>query len=571
MVDIAPIAITVTRNVIRDLNTTGATPTIRGIYYINGNSGDVANINNNFITLDATTTTAGATIYGYDTFANGGTIANVYFNSIRIGGTAVTAGSTAGVFMHFSNTTNLKDNIIVNARSNGAGTGKHYDINVSSASNLTTLTSDFNDLLVTGTGGFVGFDGTADRLDLAAWKSNSGKDANSISADPLFVSPSNLHVGITSPVNGKATPIAGITTDIDGDTRSTLTPDIGADEINTPPTITAAAGVTRQQGSPVSNSTIATVNDADSGAGSVVVTVTSANPSNGVTISNIVNTAGTVTADVVASCTATNATFTLQASDGSLTSTAILSVTVTANTPPTLTYATVSVPNGGSTTNPAATGPSDNGSVSTVVVQSTGTYTGTISVNLAGLVSISAAAPIGSHTITIRATDNCGAFTDATFTLNVTNHPPSITAGGTFARQQGSAGTISTVATVSDLDQSAGSLTVTATTVPAGISVTGITNTAGTVTATVAANCTATVGANTVVLTVTDSNGGSNTANFTVNVTANTAPTLTYTNPPALVYGGSTSGKSGDRPNRQRNYSHHRCSTRPRLDDRADG
>ena len=45
----------------------------------------------------------------------------------------------------------------------------------------------------------------------------------------------------------------------------------------------------------------------------------------------------------------------------------------------------------------------------------------------------------------------------------------------------------------------------------------------GTVMAIVTADCTAVVGANTVVLTVTDSNGGSATANYTVNVTANTA------------------------------------------------
>ena len=90
---------------------------------------------------------------------------------------------------------------------------------------------------------------------------------------------------------------------------------------------------------------------------------------------------------------------------------------------------------GGSTSINPATGPSDNLSVASIVLQSQGTYTGTISVdNGTGVVSISNAAPIGSHTITIRATDNCGAFTDASFTLNVTNNPPVITAGeGTTA------------------------------------------------------------------------------------------------------------------------------------------
>ena len=45
--------------------------------------------------------------------------------------------------------------------------------------------------------------------------------------------------------------------------------------------------------------------------------------------------------------------------------------------------------------------------------------------NVTGIVSISNAAPVGSHTITIRATDNCGVTTDATFTLTVDCVPPS--------------------------------------------------------------------------------------------------------------------------------------------------
>jgi hypothetical protein len=193
-----------------------------------------------------------------------------------------------------------------------------------------------------------------------------------------------------------------------------------------PPTITAAAGLSRQQGSPAANSQIATVTD-DGGAGLVVVTVTSANPSNGVTISNIVNTGGNITANIVADCTASSASFTLQASDGVSTSTATLNVAVTANDVPTLSYPNPPAValNGSLNLNPA-TGPSDNGSVSTISVQSAGAYTGTIGVdNTTGTVSISNAAPAGSHIITIRATDNCGVNTDATFTLNV-QAPPTL-------------------------------------------------------------------------------------------------------------------------------------------------
>jgi hypothetical protein len=87
---------------------------------------------------------------------------------------------------------------------------------------------------------------------------------------------------------------------------------------NTAPTITAATGVTRQQGAASSNSQIATVNDNEDQPTALTVTVdggTSATV-NGVTVSNIVvDSSGNVTADVVASCSASDANFTLRVTD----------------------------------------------------------------------------------------------------------------------------------------------------------------------------------------------------------------------------------------------------------------
>lgn len=126
---------------------------------------------------------------------------------------------------------------------------------------------------------------------------------------------------------------------------------------NQTPTITAATGVTRTAGAAVSNSTIATVTDAETAAGSLTVTVTSANPSNGVTISNISNTTGTITADIVAATGATSATFTLQVSDGTATATATLSVAVTsppASPPITGDGGDVTSPNGNKFVGPGA-------------------------------------------------------------------------------------------------------------------------------------------------------------------------------------------------------------------------
>ncbi len=195
---------------------------------------------------------------------------------------------------------------------------------------------------------------------------------------------------------------------------------------NTAPEFAPAAALSRQQGSPAGPAvTVGTVSDIQTSAGSLTVTQIAGGTASGITVSGSTNTDGTITAQVSASCTATSGTVRFQVSDGSLIGTGDLQVNVSANTPPTLTYANAGVLGGGSTGNSPATA-TDNGSIASYAVQSQGTYTGTISVNSSGLVSISNAAPAGAHTITIRATDNCGATTAAQFTLTV-NAPLVIT------------------------------------------------------------------------------------------------------------------------------------------------
>ena len=71
---------------------------------------------------------------------------------------------------------------------------------------------------------------------LTDWQTASSQDANSVSKEVFFVSATDLH--LTGSSNGDiglaGTPIAGITTDIDGDTRSTTDPYKGADEASVP-------------------------------------------------------------------------------------------------------------------------------------------------------------------------------------------------------------------------------------------------------------------------------------------------------------------------------------------------
>ncbi|MEO0078340.1 MAG: right-handed parallel beta-helix repeat-containing protein, partial [candidate division WOR-3 bacterium] len=68
---------------------------------------------------------------------------------------------------------------------------------------------------------------------LAQWQSSSGKDGNSIQLDPLTGGVINPHLRTGSPCINAGNPWPGITKDIDGDTRSSTTPCIGADEYTT--------------------------------------------------------------------------------------------------------------------------------------------------------------------------------------------------------------------------------------------------------------------------------------------------------------------------------------------------
>jgi len=184
------------------------------------------------------------------------------------------------------------------------------------------------------------------------------------------------------------------------------------------PTIATASGLALPRGSVASSVQIATVANS-SGNGNVAVDVVSANPASGVTISNLVNSDGNITADISTSCGAVDATFTLQASEGGSTVTAILNIAVTPDNGPAVSYQNQAIPLNGSITINPTTGQAD-GIVFSLINQSNGFFTGNIRVDAAtGVVSITNAAPAGTHEITIRASDNCGATTDATFTLTV--------------------------------------------------------------------------------------------------------------------------------------------------------
>jgi len=84
---------------------------------------------------------------------------------------------------------------------------------------------------VSGTPAVLGYLST-DQATLTAWQTATGKDANSVSGDPKFLSNIDLHIDPSqiSPVGNTGQYTVTVTDDIDGNTRNATTPDIGADE-----------------------------------------------------------------------------------------------------------------------------------------------------------------------------------------------------------------------------------------------------------------------------------------------------------------------------------------------------
>jgi hypothetical protein len=173
---------------------------------------------NNFV-YDYEVNVTGTTYYSYVLRAASGTV-EFYSNSVNIGD-VVTASPIYGFYGGTAAV--LKNNIF----RIGEPTTTCYAIYRASG----TLTSDYNCVYGTGTGYNMGRDGSTDYATLALWQSGTSRDSNSVEGDPGFVSATDLHIdSLATLVDSAATPIAGITTDIDGDVRNPTFPDIGADE-----------------------------------------------------------------------------------------------------------------------------------------------------------------------------------------------------------------------------------------------------------------------------------------------------------------------------------------------------
>ncbi|MCX6257466.1 MAG: GEVED domain-containing protein, partial [Bacteroidia bacterium] len=182
-------------------------------YYCTGSASAPGMIYNNFM--------SNASTYPYTIYAYYSPYQNYYYNSIN--NTSTYAGYGGFYLNNTIGTVNIENNIISTAGSN--------IIYCSGSASVVGIISDYNDFYTTGTL-FVYFGAAINNL--ACWQTASGQDAHSVSVSPSFLSSTDLHT-ISTDLNNTGTPIAGINTDIDGDIRNPITPDIGADEFSPPP------------------------------------------------------------------------------------------------------------------------------------------------------------------------------------------------------------------------------------------------------------------------------------------------------------------------------------------------
>lgn len=214
---------TVSGNFIYDISATGGGSS-GNVYGIKADAGP-ATWSNNIISLSSNTRSH---LYGF--FDNGGASNThlLYFNTVSFSFVLNVNQSSYGYYSAANtNTRDIRDNIFYNARSGHTADVKQYGAFYSSVGG--TLTTNYNDYHITGTGGNVGYY-NGDRATLAIWQTATGQDGNSTDVNPNFINGGSSTASDYFPQTSlSGTTISGITTDYFGFTRAS-TPSMGAVE-----------------------------------------------------------------------------------------------------------------------------------------------------------------------------------------------------------------------------------------------------------------------------------------------------------------------------------------------------
>lgn len=230
----------VTQNLISSVTQTN-TFSAAGIA-VAGGAGGPNTIANNMISGIRSNATSPDLVAGVYVVGATGSDTRLYYNSVSLtgdrGATATQMPSYGLAVTGADPTVTVQDNILYTTQtaSGGGANAKSYAIGMV-ASTFVNLNSNYNLFYAGGANvgyfrtGSLGAGAGTDYATLADWQTAVGDDANSLFVDPLFVSDTaDLHLQPASQAIDAGTPVAGITTDIDGQPRLGP-PDIGADEI----------------------------------------------------------------------------------------------------------------------------------------------------------------------------------------------------------------------------------------------------------------------------------------------------------------------------------------------------
>lgn len=198
-------------------------------------------VNNNMILIGGNT---GKTVYGLQLLLTG--YIHINNNSIRIDtgshvySTNILLGYNTGTPIYPGH--RIFNNILVNE-------SRGWTIFASShTSSRQMIDSSNNNVFYSGNKNHIVYN-LATSNDLKGWNTFSGNDNKSIFLKPTFTHKDSLFT-YDYRINGLGTPIAGITTDIEGDKRNTTKPDIGADEFELPKDDAFMISVTSPLGTP---------------------------------------------------------------------------------------------------------------------------------------------------------------------------------------------------------------------------------------------------------------------------------------------------------------------------------
>ncbi|MFA5010311.1 MAG: right-handed parallel beta-helix repeat-containing protein [Ignavibacteria bacterium] len=211
---------TISGNKVYNFKSSGFSPFYYGILV--NSAEDTINIINNIICPD-TSDTRGY-VYG---IASSGYLnyINILNNLVLISGSGIINGNSYCINIFRQSYDSVYNNILINTRSNGAGTGKHYALYLDSVNMLNNFNSDNNDIYINGNGCIAGYDGTANRNTLSDWTTATSNDIDSYTEYPPFISSSDFLIDSTNSrsqyLYQKGRPFDIVPTDYRGIPRST--------------------------------------------------------------------------------------------------------------------------------------------------------------------------------------------------------------------------------------------------------------------------------------------------------------------------------------------------------------